>query len=113
MRGLHSLLFYALLLHVISSCNSDQEPLGQNERTSSVSTRAGTDDPVFSVYDYCRENGFWEQFNSLEERIEAVQLSNEELESFSADSAGVYHLVVEYNFYGTVMGSGGIIIHAN
>ena len=83
MRGLHSLLFYTLLLIVISSCNSDQVPLDENERISSFSTRAGTDDPVFSAYDYCRENGFWEQFNSLEERIEAVQLSSEELESFS------------------------------
>ena len=85
MRGLHSLLFYTLLLIVISSCNSDQVPLDENERISSFSTRAGTDNPVFSAYDYCRENGFWEQFNSLEERIEAVQLSSEELESFSTE----------------------------
>lgn len=32
---------------------------------------------------------------------------------FTVDSAGTYQLVVEYNFYGTVMGRGEINIQAN
>ncbi len=83
MRVLDLPFVYILLLLVISSCNSDQESLEHSERFSSFRTRVEIDDTVFSAYDYCREKGFWEQFNSLEERIEAVQLSEEELASFS------------------------------
>ena len=83
MRVLDLPIVYILLLLVISSCNSDQESLEHRERISSFRTRVEIDDTVFSAYDYCREKGFWEQFNSLEERIEAVQLSEEVLTSFS------------------------------
>lgn len=60
---------------IVFSCSEMKENEGFSADFLSIDTKAVKDSPVFSAYDFCNKDGFWHQFNSLEERIEATQLS--------------------------------------
>lgn len=67
------------------SCSKMGDSIDSKDIVISIKTKSNGESTVFSAYDYCKKDGFWKQFNSLEGRIAATQVPMDNLENYSTE----------------------------